>query len=77
MLHLLTDAGSGWRGHATSPGAMDPTWTPPADTTRGATADLCDVFLPEPVDVTAERKVQIMQPLFRWDGRVGWRLKAM
>lgn len=32
---------------------------------RGATADLCDVHYPDPVDVIVQRKVQIMQPLFR------------
>lgn len=41
------------------------TATPPADTARGATADLADVFIPEPVDQVAERKVQIMEPIFQ------------
>ena len=41
------------------------TATPPADASRGATADLCDVFLPDPVDVITESKVSIVAPLFR------------
>lgn len=41
------------------------TATPPPDTARGATADLCDVFVPEAVDVVATRKVQIVEPVFR------------
>ena len=44
----------------------DGTWTPPADVARGATADLCDVHHPESVDVVSERKIQIVQPVFRW-----------
>lgn len=38
---------------------------PPADASRGATADLCDVHLPDPVDVISQRKVQIVEPIFR------------
>lgn len=38
---------------------------PPADAARGATADLCDVHLPDPVDVVGQRKVQIVEPIFR------------
>ena len=41
------------------------TTTPPPDAARGATADLCDVFLPDPVDLITERKVQIMDPIFQ------------
>lgn len=41
------------------------TETPPPDAARGATADLCDVFLPDPVDITTQRKVQIMEPIFQ------------
>lgn len=41
------------------------TATPPPDTARGATADLCDVFVPEPVDVVSTRNVQIVEPIFR------------
>ncbi len=41
------------------------TATPPADASRGATADLCDVFLPDPVDEITESKVSIVAPLFR------------
>ena len=52
-------------GLATS-GGGDPTWTPPPDASRGATADLCDVHHPESVDVTSHRKIQIMEPVFRW-----------
>eukprot|EP00879_Flechtneria_rotunda_P002747 GHRR01002955.1.p1 GENE.GHRR01002955.1~~GHRR01002955.1.p1 ORF type:complete len:222 (+),score=68.23 GHRR01002955.1:861-1526(+) len=39
--------------------------TPPPDTARGATADLADVFIPEPVDQISQRRVQIMEPIFR------------
>jgi hypothetical protein len=38
---------------------------PPADASRGATADLCDVHLPDPVDIISQRKVQIVDPIFR------------
>jgi regulator of ribonuclease activity A len=41
---------------------------PPADTARGATADLCDIFHPQNVDeITkgAPRTVQIAEPIFR------------
>ncbi len=41
------------------------TATPPPDTSRGATADLCDVFVPEPVDKVTQRKVQIADPIFK------------
>ena len=41
------------------------TLTPPPDTARGATADLCDVFITDSVDVVSQRKVQIMEPIFR------------
>lgn len=41
------------------------TATPPPDTARGATADLADVFIPEPVDQVAQRSVQIMEPIFK------------
>lgn len=41
------------------------TATPPPDASRGATADLCDVFLPEPVDQVSQSKVQIVEPIFR------------
>ena len=32
---------------------------------RGATADLCDVFYPDPVDKTTVPTVQIAEPIFR------------
>lgn len=38
---------------------------PPPDTARGATADLADVFIPEPVDQVSQCKVQIMEPIFQ------------
>jgi hypothetical protein len=40
------------------------TETPPPDTARGATADLCDVHYVHSVDVVGEPSVQIMQPVF-------------
>ena len=42
------------------------TATPPADAARGATADLCDVFIKEPVDLVRQHPVSIVQPIFRW-----------
>eukprot|EP01025_Chloroclados_australasicus_P023192 TRINITY_DN23592_c0_g1_i9.p1 TRINITY_DN23592_c0_g1~~TRINITY_DN23592_c0_g1_i9.p1 ORF type:complete len:225 (-),score=22.86 TRINITY_DN23592_c0_g1_i9:197-871(-) len=41
------------------------TSVPPPDAARGATADLCDVFYPDPVDQVVIPKIQIMQPLFK------------
>ncbi len=41
------------------------TLTPPANNARGATADLCDVFVPEPVDKVTQCPVQIADPIFR------------
>ncbi len=38
---------------------------PPANAARGATADLCDVFYPDPVDVVVQPTVQIAEPVFR------------
>jgi len=35
--------------------------TPPPDPSRMGTADLCDVHLPDPVDVTVERKVAVAE----------------
>lgn len=39
--------------------------TPPPDVMRSATADLADKFLPDPVDIVTERKVSILEPIFR------------
>ncbi|KAK9863818.1 hypothetical protein WJX84_009001, partial [Apatococcus fuscideae] len=39
--------------------------TPPPDVMRSATADLADKFLPDPVDMVTERKVSILEPIFR------------
>ena len=39
--------------------------TPPPDAARGATADLCDTFIKDPVDIVNQGNVQIMQPVFR------------
>lgn len=41
------------------------TQTPPPDAARGATADLCDTFITESVDIVNQGKVQIMNPVFR------------
>jgi RraA family protein len=42
------------------------TATPPADASRGATADLLDIFHPQSVDdASAPRTVQIAEPIFR------------
>ena len=37
-------------------------WNPPPDTERMGTADLCDVYLPDPVDVTVPRQVKVATP---------------
>jgi hypothetical protein len=51
---------------AAAAGSSGPTTaTPPANTARGATADLADVFIPEAVDEVAQRKVNIMEPIFQ------------
>lgn len=39
--------------------------TPPPDAARGATADLCDTFIKDPVDIVNQGGVQIMNPVFR------------
>lgn len=39
--------------------------TPPPDAARGATADLCDTFITNPVDIVNQENVQIMDPIFR------------
>lgn len=41
------------------------TATPPPDAARGATADLCDIFITDPVDAIRERGVSIVDPIFR------------
>ena len=41
------------------------TATPPPNAARGATADLCDIYITDPVDVVSQRNVQIMEPIFR------------
>ena len=41
------------------------TQTPPPDAARGATADLCDTFITDPVDIVNQGQVQIMDPVFR------------
>lgn len=38
---------------------------PPPDAARSATADLCDKYVPEPVDIISQRHVQIANPIFR------------
>lgn len=41
------------------------TQTPPPNAARGATADLCDTFITDPVDIVNQGQVQIMDPIFR------------
>ena len=36
--------------------------TPPPDASRMGTADLTDKFMPDPVDATVSRKVQVVTP---------------
>lgn len=51
---------------ATKAAASPKTATPPADASRGATADLLDVFHPQSVDdASSARTVQIAEPVFR------------
>jgi hypothetical protein len=42
------------------------TATPPPNTARGATADLCDIYITDPVDIVTNKDVQIMEPIFRF-----------
>lgn len=70
MLRRAASVASQWHLDAAARRAMassgPKTATPPPDTARGATADLCDVFYTAPVDqVTVDAKVQIAQPIFR------------
>lgn len=64
---LVRERSFGFRQVMTSASAASgpKTATPPPDAARGATADLCDVFLTDPVDIVTERKVQIMEPIFQ------------
>ena len=69
---------SGPRGVARVVGALDAgvsgqhmssgpkTATPPPNAARGATADLCDIYVTDPVDIVSHRDVQIMDPIFRF-----------
>ena len=41
------------------------TTTPPPNAARGATADLCDIYITEPVDKITSGGVQIAQPIFK------------
>lgn len=41
------------------------TATPPPNAARGATADLCDIYVTDPVDIVSQRDVQIMDPVFK------------
>ena len=41
------------------------TATPPPNAARGATADLCDIYVTDPVDIVSQRGVQIMEPIFK------------
>jgi len=41
------------------------TQTPPPNAARGATADLCDIYITRPVDEVCSGEVQIAQPVFR------------
>ncbi len=41
------------------------TATPPPNAARGATADLCDIYVTDPVDIVSQRDVQIMDPIFK------------
>lgn len=56
---------------------MPTTTTPPPNAARGATADLCDIYVTDPVDKITSGGVQIAQPIFknlggkmRFSGRV-------
>ena len=62
---LAPFAGSLQQSASMSAAAGPTTATPPPDTARGATADLCDAFITESVDVVSQRKVQILEPVFR------------
>ena len=55
-----------WAGSFRAMSVLPTTATPPANAARGATADLCDVFVPDPVDLITQRTVQIAEPIFRY-----------
>ena len=55
------DAGSSGQHMSSGP----KTATPPPNAARGATADLCDIYVTGPVDIVSHRDVQIMEPIFR------------
>jgi hypothetical protein len=44
---------------------MPTTTTPPPNAARGATADLCDIYVTDPVDKITSGGVQIAQPIFK------------
>lgn len=57
---------TGIMGSRSAAAAGGPTTeTPPPDAARGATADLCDVFITDPVDAVRQREVSIVEPIFR------------
>lgn len=60
-LKLGMASGRRWAAAAGGP----TTETPPPDATRGATADLCDVFISDPVDSICKQAVSIVEPIFR------------
>lgn len=45
---------------------MPTTQTPPPNAARGATADLCDIYITDPVDKVTHGGVQIAQPIFKY-----------
>lgn len=47
-------------------GDMPTTMTPPPNAARGATADLCDIYITDPVDKVTSGGVQIAEPIFKY-----------
>jgi hypothetical protein len=60
---LASSSRLGW--FSSSSGDLPTTQTPPPNAARGATADLCDIFITDPVDKVTHGGVQIAQPIFK------------
>lgn len=63
IIRAVTAFDAGVSGQHMSSGPK--TATPPPNAARGATADLCDIYVTDPVDIVSQRDVQIMDPIFK------------
>jgi hypothetical protein len=62
-------AGALQQSAASMSSAGPQTLTPPPNTARGATADLADTYITDSVDIVSQRRLQIMEPIFRCEPR--------